>query len=677
MPSPCSSLWLFLFLRNLIVDTPAAAEMIPNATTPSCPSYRCGHAVDIRYPFWIDDNTSAAGSYCGYPSLRLECRRDTPVLPLPSGEYAVTHILYSDRTVSLFDVGVFSRSNTCPLVGRNLSLPAGSPLSLTARDTNLTFFVHCSFMGMPAHLVACLEGDGRHHSYVFRDGDDRTPYGYAGLCQDVVSMPVLRRSLLGGNNSLLDAVVVPALNMGFELSWRPPREDGECGDCEKAGGWCGHRRRAAHEPWTFTCFRTATTATRAGTKSPTPGSKGNRRTIGIALGAGGGILAIIIFSFVWHKHKKRKQSRDLKDLMRSTSSMQSYSKDLELGGSPHIFTYEELEKATDGFSASRELGDGGFGTVYKGKLQDGRVVAVKRLYKNNYRRVEQFVNEVDILSRLLHQNLVTLYGCTSRSSHDLLLVYEFIPNGTVADHLHGPRAAERGLTWPARMTIAIETAEALAYLHAVEIIHRDVKTNNILLDNSFHVKVADFGLSRLFPLEVTHVSTVPQGTPGYVDPVYHQCYKLTDKSDVYSFGVVLVELISSKPAVDMSRSHSDINLASMALNRIQNHEVDQLVDPELGYETDSETKRMIDLVAELAFQCLQLDRDNRPPIKEVVAVLHCIKNGECPAKMMNKDASPKEDSHLLKDNLQYSPDSVIHRFHSQSTNHSVASNSSG
>uniref|UniRef100_J3KW75 Wall-associated receptor kinase galacturonan-binding domain-containing protein n=1 Tax=Oryza brachyantha TaxID=4533 RepID=J3KW75_ORYBR len=276
MPSPCSSLWLFLFLRNLIVDTPAAAEMIPNATTPSCPSYRCGHAVDIRYPFWIDDNTSAAGSYCGYPSLRLECRRDTPVLPLPSGEYAVTHILYSDRTVSLFDVGVFSRSNTCPLVGRNLSLPAGaplslgSPLSLTARDTNLTFFVHCSFMGMPAHLVACLEGDGRHHSYVFRDGDDRTPYGYAGLCQDVVSMPVLRRSLLGGNNSLLDAVVVPALNMGFELSWRPPREDGECGDCEKAGGWCGHRRRAAHEPWTFTCFRTATTATRAGTKSPTP-----------------------------------------------------------------------------------------------------------------------------------------------------------------------------------------------------------------------------------------------------------------------------------------------------------------------------------------------------------------------------------------------------------------------
>ncbi|CAO2147802.1 unnamed protein product, partial [Urochloa humidicola] len=268
--------------------------------------------------------------------------------------------------------------------------------------------------------------------------------------------------------------------------------------------------------------------------------------------------------------------------VRSESSMHSYSKDLELGGSPQIFTYEELEEATDGFSDSRELGDGGFGTVYKGKLRDGRIVAVKRLYKNNYKRVAQFINEVDILSRLLHQNLVLLYGCTSSSSRDLMFLYEYIPNGTVAEHLHGPRASKRGLTWPVRMNIAIETAEALAYLHAVGIIHRDVKTNNILLDNSFHVKVADFGLSCLYPLEVTHVSTVPQGTPGYVDPVYHQCYKLTDKSDVYSFGVVLLELISSRRAVDMGRSHSEINLANMALNRIQNHEVKQLVDPELG-----------------------------------------------------------------------------------------------
>ncbi|OEL31692.1 hypothetical protein BAE44_0007288 [Dichanthelium oligosanthes] len=276
MPRERSLHVLLLIFSSLAAAATAATERIPNATTTSspCPSYRCGHAVDIRYPFWIDDGNASSASHCGYPSLRLECRRETPVLPLPSGDYAVTHILYSDRTVSLFDLGVFSLSNTCPLVGRNLSLPEDSPLSLTARDANLTFFVHCSFVGIPAHLVACLEGDGRHHSYVFRDGDELTPpYGYAGLCRDVIGMPVLRRSLLGtagGTSSPLDAVV-PALNMGFELSWRP-EADGECGQCERAGGLCGRRRGTAGHgtTWTFACFRAAaaTPATWIAPKSP-------------------------------------------------------------------------------------------------------------------------------------------------------------------------------------------------------------------------------------------------------------------------------------------------------------------------------------------------------------------------------------------------------------------------
>ncbi|CAO2209080.1 unnamed protein product [Urochloa humidicola] len=190
-----SPLHVMLFIVSILAA--AATERVPNAT---CPSYRCGHAVDIRYPFWIDDgngngnsSSSSSSHYCGYPTLRLECRRDTPVLRLPSGDYAVTHILYGGRTVSLFDLGVFSLSNTCPLVGRNLTLPAGSPLSLTPRDANLTFFLHCSFVGIPAHLVACLEGDGRHHSYVFRDGDELAPPpGYAGLVR--VPLPGRRRN---------------------------------------------------------------------------------------------------------------------------------------------------------------------------------------------------------------------------------------------------------------------------------------------------------------------------------------------------------------------------------------------------------------------------------------------------------------------------------------------------
>ncbi|KAK3189311.1 hypothetical protein Dsin_028872 [Dipteronia sinensis] len=279
-----------------------------------------------------------------------------------------------------------------------------------------------------------------------------------------------------------------------------------------------------------------------------------------------------------------------------------------------------------------------------GILGDGREVAVKRLYEHNCRRVEQFMNEIKILTLLSHTNLVMLYGCTSCRSQGLLLVYEFIPNGTVADHLHGDRVNQCLLTWPIRINIAIETATALAFLHAFDIIHRDVKTNNILLDNKFYVKVADFGLSRLFPTDVTHVSTAPQGTPGYVDPEYHQSYQLTDKSDVYSFGVVLVELISSMPAVDMSRHTNEINLANLGINRIQKCAVDELIDPCLGSHSDEEVKRMATSVAELAFLCLQQSREMRPTMDEVLKELERIKNRECkPENLKEEDDDDKEE----------------------------------
>ncbi|GJU59696.1 leaf rust 10 disease-resistance locus receptor-like protein kinase-like 1.1 protein [Tanacetum coccineum] len=289
-----------------------------------------------------------------------------------------------------------------------------------------------------------------------------------------------------------------------------------------------------------------------------------------------------------------------------------------------VFSYAELEDATKTFDPSQELGGGGFGTVYYGKLQDGREVAVKRLYDHNYNRVQKFINEVEILTKLRHPNLVVLYGCTSRISRELLLVYEYISNGTVYDHLHGQRAKESLLTWPIRMKIAIETASALVYLHANEIIHRDVKTNNILLDHNFCVKVADFGLSRLMPNNANPVSTAPQGTPGYVDPQYHQRYQLTDKSDVYSFGVVLVELISSMVAVDLNRPQDEISLANLALNRIQTCELDQLIDHALVSVSKGEMMAMMTSVAELAFRCLQYHSEMRPTMSEVLDVLRDI-----------------------------------------------------
>ncbi|KAM3198000.1 hypothetical protein ACQJBY_073221 [Aegilops geniculata] len=630
-----------LFVAVAVVAVAASTMPAPMlvAAAGACEPERCGN-VSVSAPFGIVSGSEE--NRCAQMGFQVHCNDDVPYLGYYKRGFRlqILSIFYSNGSLLVSDVhklGDFSNGSTCHVPTANTASKIGPPFSISLLNQNLIFYNCAKKPPGTAAGAGLADTVCRNNTFVRAGGrynaSGRIDRGYALPGCNATAVPVL-----GASGEVNASDYLELISDGFLLTWQPPSAAGSGGS---------------------TRIRTISIA------------------VGAVLGAGAIFLFVFFVFFVLYQRKKKKQAIASNEFMRSGSSMTTYSKDLELGGSPHIFTFEELEVATDGFSASRELGDGGFGTVYKGKLKDGRVVAVKRLYKNNYRRVEQFLNEVDILSRLLHQNLVILYGCTSRMSRDLLLVYEFIANGTVADHLHGSRSAERGLTWPLRLNIAIETAEALAYLHAVEIIHRDVKTTNILLDNSFHVKVADFGLSRLFPLEVTHVSTVPQGTPGYVDPVYHQCYKLTDKSDVYSFGVVLVELISSKPAVDMSRSHSEINLANMALNRIQNHEVLQLVDPELGYDTDPETKRTIDRVAEVAFQCLQMERDLRPSIKEVVEILTCVRDGDCRAKSMKKKASQKEDAHLLTEGLQFSPDTVIHRFDSQSTNRSVASNASG
>ncbi|XP_017699696.2 LEAF RUST 10 DISEASE-RESISTANCE LOCUS RECEPTOR-LIKE PROTEIN KINASE-like 1.2 isoform X4 [Phoenix dactylifera] len=679
--SPPPLLIFLLFLLSLLVSTNAYPGN--NPPTRFCPNSTCGKQ-DIAYPFWLAPNLSTIPStYCGYPGFVLICQNDTPILSLGRNNYTVTDVDYNNQTISLVDTDVLA-AGTCPRPRRNLTLLNNfflnyttsdpslalmnlnytSYLNYTSLDTNLTFFLDCSD-GPSDHRITCLSGSSGNSSYIFTDDDLSAinEYDLVRQCQDIVVAPVLSQEANGGNLSALSSDFGGVLKKGFQLGWSNKTLE-ECYRCELSGGLCGYQTTPTS--LSLACFCSN------GVSDRLCGSKKQTKTIIIGVSAGAGVVLIAgVLCVLWFRYKKRKQhSPSSKDLIRN-SSFEASSKDPELGSihyQTHVFTYEELQEATNHFDSSKELGDGGFGTVYKGKLRDGRVVAVKRLYENNFKRVEQFMNEIAILSGLRHQNLVSLYGCTSRRSRELLLVYEFVPNGTVADHLHGPRASERSLTWPMRLSIAIETADALAYLHAVEppIIHRDVKTNNILLDGSFHVKVADFGLSRLFPTDATHVSTAPQGTPGYLDPEYHQCYQLTDRSDVYSFGVVLVELISSKPAVDITRRRHEINLASMAINKIQNCQLDELVDPDLGYQSDWATKKMITMVVELAFRCLQSDGEMRPPIREVLEVLTEIESeGRKTEKEGATDA--RDDAGLLKNIAPFSPDSVTAKWVSKST----------
>ncbi|XP_074274518.1 LEAF RUST 10 DISEASE-RESISTANCE LOCUS RECEPTOR-LIKE PROTEIN KINASE-like 1.5 [Silene latifolia] len=315
---------------------------------------------------------------------------------------------------------------------------------------------------------------------------------------------------------------------------------------------------------------------------------------------------------------------------------------------PPVFTYDELEASTNRFDPKRKIGDGGFGSVFLGKLNDGRVVAVKYLHRNHQTAVgvggitvssKSFCNEILILSSIEHPNLVKLHGYCS-DPRGLLLVYDYISNGTLADHLHGPKKKVSGsLGWQTRVDIALQVAIAVEYLHfTVEppVVHRDITTCNIFVDESMRVRVGDFGLSRLLVYSEYRNSsgelsgsssgciwTGPQGTPGYLDPDYHKSFRLTEKSDVYSFGVVLLELITGLKAVDQKREKREMALVDMVVAKIQLGLLDQVVDPALAAE-GTVVEESVAAVAELAFQCLAADKDDRPDAKEVVAELRRV-----------------------------------------------------
>ncbi|XP_030468963.1 wall-associated receptor kinase-like 14 [Syzygium oleosum] len=350
--------------------------------------------------------------------------------------------------------------------------------------------------------------------------------------------------------------------------------------------------------------------------------------IGLLIGgliAGASIMAGLagICFFIRRRSSSRRNRMSAKRLLDEAAGSSSVP----------LYPFKYIEKATNGFSEKQRLGNGAYGTVYAGKLHSDEWVAVKRIRNRDTDSIEQVMNEIKLLSSVSHPNLVRLLGCCIERDQQIL-VYEYMPNGTLSQHLQKERG--KGLPWTVRLTIAAETAHAIEYLHSAvnpPIYHRDIKSSNILLDHNYNSKVADFGLSRLGMVEseLSHISTAPQGTPGYLDPQYHQNFHLSDKSDVYSFGVVLVEIITGQKVVDFSRPHTEINLAALAIDRIGRGCVEEIIDPFLDPHKDAWTLSSIHKVAELAFRCLAFHSDMRPSMTEVAEELeHVRQSGWAP-----------------------------------------------
>ncbi|CAL5096648.1 unnamed protein product [Urochloa decumbens] len=402
-------------------------------------------------------------------------------------------------------------------------------------------------------------------------------------------------------------------------------------------------------------------STKSSSSAPPPGNPSGplgSHGVAIAIAAAVAVLALsLIVTAVWFANKRKRKRKDgyRAGFMSPTSPFPSqqpsggsanvgssidpsvhtsYSaasprlnqclSDISMGNS-RFFSYEELYQITDGFSAQKLLGEGGFGSVYKGRLPDGTDVAIKRLKDGGGQGEREFQAEVEIISRVHHRHLVSLVGYCS-SNNQRLLVYDFVPNNTLHYHLHGPGMPV--LEWSTRIKIAAGAARGIAYLHEdchPRIIHRDIKSSNILVDNNFEAKVADFGLARLALDAVTHVTTRVMGTFGYMAPEYASSGKLTERSDTFSFGVVLLELITGRKPVDALRPLGDESLVEWArplLSRaLDTGKLEGLVDPRLEKKlNEAEMFRMI----EAAAACIRHSASRRPRMSQVVRVLESL-----------------------------------------------------
>lgn len=286
-----------------------------------------------------------------------------------------------------------------------------------------------------------------------------------------------------------------------------------------------------------------------------------------------------------------------------------------------VFSYQELEQATGGFGKEYEVGKGSFSCVYRGVLGDGRMVAVKRaaaVPSQQQKDSNEFRNELDLLSRLNHAHLLNLLGfCDDREER--LLVYEFMANGTLHEQLHGADNRHQ-LGWVRRVTIAVQAARGLEYLHGYAcppVIHRDIKSSNILLDDEWNARVSDFGLSLLGPMDSeSPLSELPAGTLGYLDPEYYRLHYLTTKSDVYSFGVLLLEILSGRKAIDMQ--YDEGNIVEWAVPLIKEGQVLCVLDPRLEAPPNLDA---VHKIARVAARCVKMRGKDRPSMDKVTTSL--------------------------------------------------------
>ncbi|KAF8390295.1 hypothetical protein HHK36_024820 [Tetracentron sinense] len=599
---------VLVFFRQFVHFT-AAHTCSSRAMTgkDSCPPFKS----QLSFPF-------SSSPDCGHPSFQIRCSSPNSFISINNFSFEVLRHEPNSSSLLLspqlsFSAQTHPNCSSASLPTRSIDL-SGSPFRFSDRPcSRLSVLQSCSHLSPPNcslcswecelldRPVRLLHGCGSMHQPVSEDGCHRDILGYLQIF----------------------------LKYGIEVQWDEGHDTyfSGCKECQARNGICGFNSSDPSKK--FLCFHSQTHFSPPWIRR---GGNSNRIVILCTIFIFTCVLLVVALATVIFRSRGMKSSATEEDPTTLFLHRHRLANLL-----PPVFSYEELESSTNGFDPKRKIGDGGFGSVYIGQLYDRRIVAVKMLHRNHAAAAstKSFCNEIIILSSIEHPNLVKLHGYCS-DPRGLLLVYDYVSNGTLADHLHGSKSSYRkgSLTWQVRVDIALQTAMAVEYLHfAVEpaIVHRDITSSNIFIEKDMRIKIGDFGLSRLlvFPESSSSSSsgsvwTGPQGTPGYLDPDYHRSFRLTEKSDVYSFGVILLELISGMKAVDLSRDKREMALADLVVSKIQVGLLHQVVDPVLILE--GEAMCTVDAAAELAFRCVAADKDDRPDAREVVAELKRIRN---------------------------------------------------
>ncbi|XP_073264529.1 LEAF RUST 10 DISEASE-RESISTANCEUS RECEPTOR-LIKE PROTEIN KINASE-like 2.1 [Populus alba] len=593
---------------NLFIVTLFLMAKKASCTDPqflACNPESCGDGQNINFPFYIQNKQEPS---CGYPGFSLSCNnKGKPVLKLSNNEYIIHEIYYQNQSLRVSNAAIFGKSTSCIPQIQNMSL-ADDRFRLPSSRASLFLLYNCNstMLSNDSELlnykVDCFGENGTFSTLAMLD-DDPLLGPASDKCETgaVVPVDVYRGENVGSER-------MPLLERGFVLNWIASN----CSSCEESGGKCGFDNATYH----FKCFcpdRPHSWACNSGN-----GNMG-RKLIIAASAAGVGVLIITICCVIVRMFspvnflsclRKTRGSRSIEVFLRNYGTL-----------APKRYSYSELKKMTKTFK--EKLGQGGYGSVFKGNLPDGRLVAVKVLKKSKSNG-EEFVNEVSSISQTSHVNIVTLLGFCFEGSKRAL-IYEYMSKGSLDKHIYEENLskADRQLGWETLYQIAVGIARGLEYLHRgcnTRILHFDIKPRNILLDENFCPKISDFSLAKICPRKESIVSMMgARGTIGYIAPeVFCRNFGgVSHKSDVYSYGMLVLEMIGGRKNFCVGAGNtSEIYFPYWIHKRLELGE--ELGLRGTGNRVEEQIARKMTLAS---LWCIQTDPSNRPPMSRVVQML--------------------------------------------------------